>query len=324
MSRAPVELSDVEGARERIAEGVRRTPCVHSEVFSRLCKTEVFLKLENRHRTGSFKERGALNRILHLDDEQKRRGIITASAGNHAQALAYHAQRVGVPTTVVMPKQTPLVKVANTRGFGAQVILEGDNFDDAYAIAEARRDAEGLTFVPPFEDREIIAGQGTAALELIEQQPDLDLVVVPIGGGGLISGMAVAYRALAPEVRVIGVQTERIPSMKRSLEEGACVLMESAQTLADGIAVKRPGRMTLDLVNRYVDNVVNVDEEEIASAILLLLEVVAAAASAAVLTAEPFGGREVLGCLLILAAGVVEATAGRPFLPGVLLRRRGG
>jgi threonine dehydratase len=223
--------------------------------------------------TGSFKERGALNKILQLPASARQRGVIAASAGNHAQAVAYHAARDGIPATIVMPRRTPLIKVANTRQHGAEVILHGNDFDEAYARAVEIERERGLVAIHPFDDEAVIAGQGTIALELLEQEPELDVVVVPIGGGGLISGIAVAIKALRPGVAVIGVEAAACPAMKASLEAGSRVTTPAiGHTIADGIAVKQPGELTLEYARRFVDDVVTVDEEEIANAVLLLLE----------------------------------------------------
>ncbi|GAA3750086.1 threonine ammonia-lyase [Terriglobus aquaticus] len=267
-----VTLADIQAARERVRDSVVYTPCDRSPILSGLTGQEIFLKLENRQMTGAFKERGALNRILTLSAEQSARGVIAASAGNHAQGVAYHATRRGIRATIVMPETTPLVKVTATRRFGAEVVLHGANYDAAYAEAVRRRDAEGLTFIHPFDDAEVIAGQGTIGLEILEQVSDLDAVVVPIGGGGLIGGIACAVKSLRPTVRVIGVQTARLPSMQAAVAQNAPVTLAAATTIADGIAVRRAGSLTLPLVERFVDEIVTVEEDEIASAILTLLE----------------------------------------------------
>ncbi len=277
LATAPaVTLADIQAARERLGDAVYRTPCARSETLSRQTGQDIFLKLENLQMTGSFKERGALNRIATLTPEQARRGVIAASAGNHAQGVAYHATRRGIRSTVVMPLATPLVKVQATRGFGAEVILHGANYDEACTEATRRAEADGITFIHPFDDPLVIAGQGTIALELLEQVPNLEAVVVPIGGGGLISGIATALKAsrhpTERPVRVIGVQTARLPSMQRALREGRPVTLDPATTIADGIAVRRAGDITVPLVQRYVDEIVTVEEDEIASAILTLLE----------------------------------------------------
>jgi len=230
------------------------------------------LKFENLQRTGSFKERGALNRLLHLFPEERTRGVITASAGNHAQAVAFHAGRLGIPSTIVMPETTPLIKVSNTRRHGARVVLHGHRFSEAIERAREIQSEEGTLLVHAYDDDLVIAGQGTIGLELLEQVPKLDLVVVPIGGGGVISGIALTLKALRPEVRIVGVEVEAAPSARRSRDAGRIVAVETGQTLADGIAVKRLGDLTFPLVEAHVDDIVVVGEEAIAHAILLLLE----------------------------------------------------
>jgi threonine dehydratase len=267
-----VALDDVRSARQRILGQIYLSPCARSETLSRATGSEAWLKLENLQMTGAYKERGALAKLSLLSAEERGRGLIAASAGNHAQAVAYHAGRMGIPSTIVMPEGTPLLKVANTRGHGARVVLAGSSYDDAYAEARRLEAAEGLTFIHPFDDPDVIAGQGTVGLEILEQVPDLEAVLVPVGGGGLASGIGVAVKALRPGARIIGVETEVLPSMLASLEEGRPVTLEPATTLADGIAVKRPGELTFEHVRRVVDEIVTVSEEEIASAILYLLE----------------------------------------------------
>ena len=267
-----VTLEDVRAARTRIFDHVYLSPCARSETLSRLTGSQAFLKLENLQMTGAYKERGALNKLLALSPAERSKGLVAASAGNHAQAVAYHAGRLGVAATIVMPEGTPLLKVANTRGHGARVILQGSNYDEAHAEARRLEQVEGLTFVHPFDDPAVIAGQGTIALEILEQVPDVEAVLVPVGGGGLVSGMAVALKALAPAVKVVGVETEVLPCMLAALDEGRLVTVEAATTLADGIAVKRAGELTFQHVKEYVDEIVTVSEEEIASAILYLLE----------------------------------------------------
>jgi len=269
-----VTAADVRAARERIAGEIIATPCRRAHSSEALLDGggRLYLKLENLHRTGSFKERGALNRLALMSEEERRRGVIAASAGNHAQALALHATRLGVVATVVMPEHTPLVKTGSARRYGAKVVLHGESFDDAVAEARRRRDAEGLVLVPAFDDPRIVAGQGTIGLELLEQLEAIDLVVVPIGGGGLISGIAVALKEARPAVRVIGVEAEAAPSARASRDAGRIVATTATDTIADGIAVKRVGEVTFPLIERYVDEIVLVSEEEIAAAVLLLLE----------------------------------------------------
>jgi threonine dehydratase len=267
-----VTLSDIETALGRIRESIQISPCTRSETFSELAGNSVYLKLENRQRTGAYKERGALNKLLTLSAEERSRGVIAASAGNHAQAVAYHAARLGIRARICMPLPTPLIKVSATRGYGADVVLHGANYDEAFAEALRQSEADKITFVHAFDDEAVIAGQGTLGLELLEQHPDLEVFVVPIGGGGMIGGLACAVKEKNPKVRVIGVQPSRLPSMKVAVAEGKPVTLAAAVTIADGIAVRRAGERTLPLVQKYVDEIVTVEEEEVANAILLLLE----------------------------------------------------
>ena len=267
-----VTLSKIQAARQRIHNFVCLSPCTHSETFSGLTGIHVFLKLENLQITGAFKERGALNKILNLTDQECARGVIAASAGNHAQAVAYHAGKLGIRAQICMPLTTPLVKVLATRHYGADVVLHGANYDEAYEEAVRRSEAASLTLIHAFDDDDLIAGQGTLGLELLEQNPRIEAIVAPIGGGGLIGGLACAVKETNPGIRVVGVQTARLPSMKVAVAEGKPVTLTAAVTIADGIAVRRAGERTLPLVQRYVDEIFTVEEEEIANAILLLLE----------------------------------------------------
>jgi threonine dehydratase len=268
----PLTLADVLAARERIGSAIYKTPCARSEMLSRMTGQSVFLKLENLQMTGSFKERGALNKIATLTPAQAKKGVVAASAGNHAQGVAYHATERGMRAVIVMPLTTPLVKVTATRGFGAEVVLHGANYDEACTEATRLCEAEGMTFIHPFDDPLVIAGQGTIGLELLEQVEGLEAVVVPIGGGGLIGGIACAVKESNPKIRVIGVQTSRLPSMRDAVAAHHPVTLEPATTIADGIAVRRAGEITFPIVEKYVDEIVTVDEDEIASAILTLLE----------------------------------------------------
>jgi threonine dehydratase len=268
----PVTLDSIRAARERIRAHLYLSPAPHSAALSEMTGQQVFLKLDNLQRTGAFKERGALNKILTLTPDERSRGVIAASAGNHAQAVAFHASQNGIRARIVMPLMTPLVKVAATSSYGADVVLHGADYDEACAEAIRQGAADGLTFLHPFDDDEVIAGQGTIGLELLEQIPDLEAVVVPIGGGGLIGGVACAIKESNPNIRIVGVQTERLPSMLRAREAGHPVTIPAEATIADGIAVRRAGEKTLPLVEKFVNELVTVDEEEIASAILVLLE----------------------------------------------------
>lgn len=272
-SDAALTVADIRGARERIDGQIVRTPCTRSPVFGDLIACDLHFKFESLQRTGSFKDRGSLNRLLHLSDEERERGVVTASAGNHAQAVAYHASRLGIPATVVMPETAPLIKVANTRGHGARVVQRGTILDDAAVEARRLEEEEGLVMIHPFDDPLVIAGQGSIGLEIAEQVPDVQTVIVPVGGGGLISGIAMALReAHDAPVRVVGVEAEAAPGALASREAGEVVKIESADTIADGIATKRIGDVTFPLIEEYVDELVAVSEEEIAQAILMLLE----------------------------------------------------
>ncbi|MDP9160638.1 MAG: threonine ammonia-lyase [Acidobacteriota bacterium] len=267
-----VTLTDIETALGRIRASIYLSPCARSETFSQLTGNSVFLKLDNLQRTGAFKERGALNKLLTLTKNERERGVIAASAGNHAQGLAYHAGLHNIRALICMPLTTPLVKVSATRAYGADVVLHGANYDEACEEAVRRSLGENLTFVHPFDDDAVIAGQGTLGLEILAQHPEIEAIIAPIGGGGLIGGIACAVKEKTPKVRIIGVQPARLPSMKAAIAEGKPVTLPPAATIADGIAVRRAGDRTLPLVQKYVDDIVTVDEEEIANAILLLLE----------------------------------------------------
>lgn len=267
-----VTLSQIQSALGRIRKSIPVSPCTRSETFSQLTGNSIYLKLENRQRTGAYKERGALNKLLSLSAAEKSQGVIAASAGNHAQAVAYHASNLSIRSKIVMPLATPLIKVSATRGYGGEVILHGANYDEAYEEAMRLSAQDHLTFVHAFNDDAVIAGQGTLGLELLEQHPDLEVVIVPIGGGGLIGGIGCALKETNPRIQVIGVQPARLPSVKVALSEGKPVTLPSAVTIADGIAVRRAGERTLPLIQKYVDDIVTVEEEEIANAVLLLLE----------------------------------------------------
>ncbi|HUU72024.1 MAG TPA: threonine ammonia-lyase [Burkholderiales bacterium] len=266
-----VNLQDIRSAADAIAGEIVQTPCVLSRTLSEISGARIYLKFENHQFTASFKERGALNRLLALPPSARASGVIAVSAGNHAQGVAYHAQRLGVPSVIVMPRFTPHVKVVHTRNFGAEVILHGENFDAARDYAPRLIRERDLTFIHPYDDEAVIAGQGTIALEMLEACPELDTLVVPIGGGGLISGIAVAAKAIKPDIEVIGAETMRFPSMYCALHGTAPHYGEN--TIADGIAVKVPGAITLEIVRQLVDDVLLVDEGDIEEAMLLLLEV---------------------------------------------------
>ncbi len=267
-----ITLSDVRDARERVDGVARHTPLERSRTFSEMSGADVHLKLENFQRTGAFKIRGAMNRIATLSEAEREAGVVTASAGNHAQGVALAADRAGVDATVVMPRFAPVSKVKATRGYGASVRLQGVDYDEAQAYAHELERKEGRTYVHAFDDPVVMAGQGTLGLEVVDDRPDLDTVVVPIGGGGLISGIAVAIKEQLPDVRVVGVQAEGAASAAKSLEAGEVREIESVDTIADGIATRAVGDRTFEVMSEYVDEVVTVDDREIALALTLLLE----------------------------------------------------
>lgn len=264
-----VSLDDIRAAATTLAGHVVRTPLVRSGPLSDTCGADVFLKLETLQRTGSFKDRGALVKLESLTADERTRGVIAVSAGNHAQGVAYHAQRLGIPATILMPEGTPFIKIRRTEAFGATVILHGDTLNAAEPYAHELAEEQGLTFVHPYDDERIIAGQGTVGLEMLEDVPDLDVIIVPIGGGGIISGIATAAKALRPDIEIVGVETELYPSMYNVLRgvEGKL----GGDTLADGIAVKRPGVITRDIVERLVDDILVVPELSIEVAVQSML-----------------------------------------------------
>ena len=271
-SAVAIGLDDVLAARERLRDQVYYSPCARSEMLSKLTGQQVYLKLENLQMTGSFKERGALNRLSLLTKEEAARGVVAASAGNHAQGVAYHSTRLGIRSIIVMPLATPLVKVTATREFGAEVVLHGANYDEACTEALRLCESEGMVFVHPFDDPAVMAGQGTIGLEMMEQIASLEAVIVPIGGGGLVGGIACAIKETNPNIRVIGVEPARLPSMIDAIAAHEPVTIDASTTIADGIAVRRAGTITYPVVEQYVDEIVTVEEDEISSAILILLE----------------------------------------------------
>ncbi|MGZ5035065.1 MAG: threonine ammonia-lyase [Usitatibacter sp.] len=298
-----VELKDIEAAAKVIQGHVVRTPCMHSRTLSEITGAQVYLKFENHQFTASFKERGALNKLASLDPAQAAKGVIACSAGNHAQGVAYHAHRLGIPAVIVMPRYTPYVKVEQTQRHGAEVILEGDNFDDAKEFAIGQAVTRGLTLVHPYDDEKIIAGQGTCALEMLADHPQLDMLVVAIGGGGLISGISIAAKALKPAIEVVGVEMVRFPAMYHAMK--GTEPQFAASTIAEGIAVKEPGKLTRAIIAKLVAEIMLVDEGDIEQSITMLLEIektVVEGAGAAPLAAlmrnpERFRGKRV-GLLL--------------------------
>jgi threonine dehydratase len=267
----PLKGKDISRARERISPHIIRTPFAFSQVLSKVTGAKVYLKFENLQFTAAFKERGALNRLLTLNPEQARRGVVAASAGNHAQGVSYHANRLKIPATIVMPRFTPTVKVENTRAHGAEVILEGETFDEANSHTQRLARERKLTLIHPYDDFRVMAGQGTLALEMLETVPELDVMVVPIGGGGLAAGVAVGAKAVKPEISIVGVQSRRFPAVKQQLE-GKPVETER-YTVADGIAVRKPGRKTLPILRDHLEEILLVGEDELEDAILKLLQI---------------------------------------------------
>ncbi|WP_416463655.1 threonine ammonia-lyase [Sphingomonas sp. VDB2] len=315
----PVTVDDILAARTRIAGSIVKTPTLISQTLSNMLGCNVYLKFENLQFTAAYKERGALNRLIQLDDAAKAKGVIAASAGNHAQGLAYHGRRLGVPVTIVMPTTTPTVKITQTQGHGATVVQYGEKFDDAYAHARLLEVEQGLTFVHPFDEPDIMAGQGTVALEMLEDAPEIDTLIIPIGGGGLFSGMGTAARAMKPDIQLFGVQAELYPSMYDFIK-GADLACDG-DTLAEGIAVKQPGELTRRFVERLADDVLLVTERRLEEALSLLLQIektvvegAGAAGLAALLTyREKFAGRNVG---LVLTGGNIDTR----LLANVLLR----
>ncbi|HAP24770.1 MAG TPA: threonine ammonia-lyase [Achromobacter sp.] len=318
-----IDIASIQAARENLRGQVLKTPFTLSRTLSDIFGAEIWLKFENLQFTASFKERGALNRMLTLSDEERAKGVIAVSAGNHAQGVAYHAQRMGVPAVIVMPRFTPTVKVANTRRFGAEVVLAGDTFDDAKARGYELACERGLIMIHPYDDEAVMAGQGTVALEMLEDQPKLDTLVIAIGGGGLISGISTAAKAVNPAIEIVGVQTERFPAMYAAVKG---VTMPPGQyTIAEGIAVKSPGDLTLPVVRRLVDRVELVSEADIEHAIVVLLEIektvvegAGAAGLAALLRAQEEGSDRYKGKRigLVLTGGNID-----PLMLGELIER---
>ncbi|MDZ4186863.1 MAG: threonine ammonia-lyase [Hydrogenophaga sp.] len=304
-----LERHDIEAAAQRLIGQVLNTPFVESRTISQLTGCQVFLKFENLQYTASFKERGACNKLSQLSADERARGVVAMSAGNHAQGVAYHAQRLGIRAVIVMPRFTPGVKIDRTQGFGAEVVLHGDTLDEARAHAYALAQQQGLVFVHPYDDAAIVAGQGTVALEMLREQPNLDTLVVAVGGGGLLAGMATAARAIRPDIEIIGVQTERFPAMYNAIK--GTHLPQGSSTIAEGIAVGTPGLITRAIIQDKVNDLVLVDEGDIEQAIVMLLEIektlvegAGAAGLAAVLKyPERFAGKRVG---LVLCGGNID------------------
>ncbi len=307
-----ISLKDVQSAAAILSGKIVLTPFSHSQILSKITGAEVFLKFENHQFTASFKERGALNKLVSLSASERRRGVIAMSAGNHAQAVAYHAKRLGISTTIVMPRLTPNVKVERTRALGAEVILHGKGLDEARQFTENLMEERKLCLIHPYDDEKVIAGQGTLALEMINAEPDLEVLVIPVGGGGLIAGNAIASKAIRPEIEVIGVQSARFPAMCQALN-GLPIHCEE-MSVAEGIAVQEPGRRTLPIIREHVDEIFLVEEKEIEAAVLLFLEVEktvvegAGAVGLAALLNHParFKGKKIA---LILSGGNIDMLA---------------
>ncbi|MBH9536214.1 threonine ammonia-lyase [Novosphingopyxis sp. YJ-S2-01] len=317
--RSDLTIDEIRAACERVRGAVVETVMSHSKTLSNITGANIYLKFENHQFTASFKERGALNALLLLSEERRSKGVIAASAGNHAQGLSYHATRLGIPATIVMPVTTPVVKVMQTESVGGKVVLFGEKFDDAYAHARELEQEQGLTFVHPFDDPDVAAGQGTIGIEMLEAQPDLDTLVVPIGGGGLMSGIATAARALKPDIELIGVEAELYPSMYGAVKGGSGEC--AGDTLAEGIAVKEPGALTRQWISELVDDILLVSEADLERAVSLLLQIektvvegAGAAGLAAVLAnPEKFSGKNVG---LVLCGGNIDTR----LLANVLIR----
>ncbi len=302
-----MQISDIYDAKEVLKDVISKTPIVHATKIHE----NLWIKAENLQGTGAFKLRGAYNKLSNLTPEEREKGVIAASAGNHAQGVAYSCMKMGIKGTIVMPKTAPLSKIEATRSYGVTVELQGDTFNDAYEYAKNLQEITGAVFIEPFDDPYVIAGQGTIGLEILEKMNDVDTVIVPIGGGGLISGIAAAIKSLRPNCRVIGVQSEHAPSMKESLEQNKMIKLENVSTIADGIAVKTPGNLTFELCKQYVDEVVTVSEEEIAAAILTLLEkmkMVAEGAGATSVAAAMFNKIDLENhkCVAVLSGGNID------------------
>ena len=267
-----LDLKHFQEAKKRVDEVIIPTPLIYSEAFSKECKNQVYIKPENLQRTGAFKIRGAYNKIVKMNDEAKAKGLIASSAGNHAQGVAYAASKLGVKATIVMPKHTPLIKVEATEAHGAEVVLAGEVYDEAYQKACDLQKEYGYTFVHPFNDEDVIEGQGTIALEILDELPDTDIILVPIGGGGLISGIACAAKQIKPTIKIIGVEPEGAASALAAINEDQVVALKEANTIADGTAVKEIGDMTFDYIKEYVDGIITVSDYELMDAFLLLVE----------------------------------------------------
>ena len=266
------KIQDFITAKEKLSKVLLKTNLIQSPIFSKEAGNEVYIKPENLQKTGSFKIRGAYNKITNLNDEEKKKGVIASSAGNHAQGVAYGAKESGIKAVIVMPKSTPLIKVESTKQYGAEVVLHGDVYDDAFKKAKELEEKEGYIFVHPFDDEDVIYGQGTIALEILEELPETDIILVPIGGGGLISGIACAAKILKPEIKIIGVEPDGAASAYEAIKEDKVIELKEANTIADGTAVKKIGNITFEYIKKYVDEIITVSDYELMEAFLLLVE----------------------------------------------------
>lgn len=266
------KIQDFITAKEKLSKVLLKTSLIQSPIFSKEAGNEVYIKPENLQKTGSFKIRGAYNKITNLSDEEKKKGVIASSAGNHAQGVAYGAKESGIKAVIVMPKSTPLIKVESTKQYGAEVVLHGDVYDDAFKKAKELEEKEGYIFVHPFDDEDVIYGQGTIALEILEELPETDIILVPIGGGGLISGIACAAKILKPEIKIIGVEPDGAASAYEAIKEDKVIELKEANTIADGTAVKKIGNITFEYIKKYVDEIITVSDYELMEAFLLLVE----------------------------------------------------
>lgn len=317
-------IADIYQAAKQLNGVVKKTKLVESPYFSELSGNDVYLKPENLQNTGSFKLRGAYNKISQLTDEEKSKGVITASAGNHAQGVAYAAQKLGIKAVICMPATTPILKVAATRAMGAEVVLHGDTFDDAFAKSKELQKEHGYVYVHPFDDVQVLAGQGTTALEILNDLKDVDAILVPIGGGGFASGVALASKAVNPDIKVIGVEPKGAPCMQRSFEKGKVCTLRSVDTVADGCAVKTPGKLTYEFCKKYLDEIITVSEYEIMSALLSLIEkhkLIAEGAGALSLAALPklnFKGKKVVA---IISGGNIDISTISALIDEALVAR---
>ncbi|CAM3165393.1 threonine ammonia-lyase [Streptobacillus felis] len=308
-----IKLDDVKKANENIKDAIKRTPLIECPLLSQMTGANIYLKLENLQKTGSFKARGAINKIMHLTEEEKKRGVIASSAGNHAQGVALGAKQAGIKATIVMPKFAPISKILATKSYGAEVILEGETFNDAYEHALKVQKENNYVFLHAFDDDEVIAGQGTIGIEIFEDLENVDAVLCPVGGGGIMAGIAVALKELKPDVKLIGVEAENMPSMKKALENNGPLLVTGPQTIADGIAVGRVGNKTHEIFKNLVDDVVIVNEDEISQAILFLIEkskVVAEGAGATALAAVLANKVDLKGLnvAIVISGGNIDIT----------------